>query len=87
MDNPNPCSPTDEAAHVPRLVSQGSIGHVTLCGCGRLHLTLQYLTLRFEPDAFRDLASLLLFAQRRLDTDPSLQAADSGARSPCNPVH
>jgi len=34
-------------------MSRGAIGQVALCGCGHLHLNLQYLTLRFEQDAFR----------------------------------
>jgi hypothetical protein len=88
MDSFNSGSPDDEAAHAPRLVSHGSIGHVTLCGCGHLHLTLQHLTLRFEPDAFRELASLLALAQRRLDTDARLRADDSSEpRAACGAVH
>ena len=86
MDESKPCSPAADAA--PRLISHGSVGHVALCGCGHLHLTLQYLTLRFEPEAFRELAALLMFAQRRLDSDPHLRAADPEAPlKSCGPIH
>ena len=86
MDETKTCSPADGAA--PRLISHGSMGHVALCGCGHLHLTLQYLTLRFEPEAFRELATLLMFAQRRLDSDPHLRAVDPDAPpQPCGPIH
>ena len=88
MDESDLCSPTDGPHHEPRLVSHGPIGQVTLCGCGHLHLNLQYLTLRFEQAAFRELAALLLEAQRRLDADPRLHAPDGLANEDaCPPVH
>ncbi|HSW22792.1 MAG TPA: hypothetical protein VLJ62_08495 [Burkholderiaceae bacterium] len=72
------------------MISQGPLGSVALCECGHLHLTLQYLTLRFEQPAFRELAALLMFAQRRLDTDlrPQNAAASAGHDfGPTKPVH
>ena len=88
MDESHLCSPRDGPPHEPRLIAHGPIGQVALCGCGHLHLNLQYLTLRFEQEAFRELAALLMQAQRRLDGDPQLRAAqglaDEGA---CSPVH
>jgi hypothetical protein len=51
-------------------------------------VTLQYLTLRFEQEAFRELAALLMHAQRRLDGDPQLRAAQGLAnQDACSPVH
>ena len=84
MDSSNSCSTTDGAS--PRVLSHGSVGHVAQCGCGHLHLTLQYLTLRFEPEAFRELAALLAFAQRQLDREA---LARDGATAPelSRPVH
>jgi hypothetical protein len=88
MDESDLCSPPDEPPHEPRLISQGPIGQVALCGCGHLHLNLQYLTLRFEPAAFRELAVLLVQAQRRLDADPSVRAAQGPAsHDACPGVH
>ena len=52
-----------------------------MCGCGVLTVTLQYLSLRFEPEAFRSLVELLAQAQRRLDlgaTSPAPQAPRAG---------
>jgi len=84
MDSSQTCSPLDDA---PRLLARAPVGHVALCGCGHLHLTLQYLTLRFEPDAFRELAALLQFAQRRLDSDARAAANAAADAGPCRPVH
>jgi hypothetical protein len=71
MDESEGCGLPDEPDHGPaQVISQGPLGSVALCECGHLHLTLQYLTLRFDRSAFRELAVLLVAAQRRLDTDP-----------------
>jgi len=86
MDLPKPCSSNDDAAPAPRLLSHSAIGQVSQCGCGHLHLTLQYLTLRFEPEAFRELAALLAFAQRRLDRE-AIAAAPTADAGSCRPVH
>ena len=88
MDESTPCSSPDEPPHGLQLLSQGSIGQVALCGCGHLHLNLQYLTLRFEPDAFRELAVLLAQAQRRLDSDPRERTTQGlASQDACLPVH
>ena len=85
MDNTNPCTPND-LPHAVRTLSHGGVGHVALCGCGHLHLNLEYLTLRFEPAAFRELALLLAQARHRLDAEALVRAADAGADTRC-PVH
>lgn len=77
-DSSQRCMPDTPDADPVQTISQAQVGTVARCRCGHLHLNLQYLTLRFEPDAFRDLAALLAFAQRRLDHDPAL----SGDTSP-----
>lgn len=87
MDNTDSCSPAD-GPHGPRLLAHGSVGQVGLCGCGHLHLNLQYLTLRFEPDAFRELAALVMFAQRRLDAESAAPSAQPPAGpDPCPSMH
>jgi len=48
-------------------LAHSEVGSVTTCSCGVITLTLQYLSLRFEPGAFRDLQGLVTAAQRRLD--------------------
>ena len=88
MDESNLFSPPDGPPHEPRLISHGPIGQVTLCGCGHLHLNLQYLTLRFEQEAFRELAALLMHAQRRLDGGPDSRTAPGRAnQGDCSAVH
>jgi len=79
MDETDSCGPTTEPSHELRLIARSAMGHVVQCGCGHLHLNLQVLTLRFEPDAFRELAALLVFAQRRLDADPRLGTTEPAA--------
>ncbi len=54
--------------HGPSLVlARSEMCAVSLCSCGVITLTLQYLSLRFEPAAFRELQGLLALAQHRLD--------------------
>lgn len=64
-------------------IAQGHVGSVSVCACGVITLTMQYLSLRFDVDAFKDLQNLLNAARRRLDADPSSndapQAASAGA--------
>lgn len=50
-----------------QVLARSDVGSVSMCSCGVLTLTLQYLSLRFEPGAFRELQGLLAHAQRRLD--------------------
>lgn len=38
-----------------------------MCRCGVVTVTLQYLGVRFEPEAFGSLVQLLAHAQARLD--------------------
>lgn len=59
-----------------RPIAQSGVGAVSVCPCGVVTLTLQYLSLRLEPDAFHALVSLVLQAQTRL------AAADLPAGSP-----
>lgn len=76
-------------AHGPALViARSSVGAVTQCPCcGVLTLTLQYISLRLEPPAFRDLQRLLAFAQSRLDSDPAATLGSAAASSDAPPVH
>ena len=73
--------------HGPGLtLAQGEIGAVSVCGCGVVTVTLQYLSLRFEPAAFRELQGLISVAQRRLDNE-SIALAASHASVDVPPVH
>lgn len=81
--------PTDED-HGPGLrLAQSDLGAVSVCACGVITLTLRYLSLRLEPDAFRSLAQMLGRAQARLDGPACQQpvagpptAADSETAAP-----
>lgn len=58
----------DPDDHGPSLMlARSEMCAVSLCSCGVITLTLQYLSLRFEPAAFRELQGLLALAQHRLD--------------------
>ena len=58
--------------HGPGLMlAHGDVGRVSMCGCGVITVTLQYLSLRFEPAAFREL--------QRLDREVGM---DGGASEP-----
>ncbi len=47
---------------------RSEIGQVSSCqGCGQVHVALDYMTLRFDPAAFRTLVSMVSQAQYRLD--------------------
>ena len=64
-------------------VAHNGVGMVALCRCcGHVHVNLQYLTLRFEPEAFRELAGLMADAQARIDrlAPGAPCAADARAR-------
>lgn len=57
-----------EGAHGPLLRLFGTpAGEVFVCRCGVVTLTMQHLSLRLQPQAFRDLTTLLAHAQSRLD--------------------
>jgi len=65
--------------HCPSVpVARNRVGAVIACpDCGHLHVVLEYLTLRFEPEAFRELTSLLANAQQSLD-----RAGETGEERP-----
>ena len=65
----------------PRRLAESGVGQVIACSCGNIHFDVEYLTLRFVPEAFRELAEMLTLAQRTLDaTRPQLvHAPDSPA--------
>jgi len=68
-------------------VASSAVGAVTTCpSCGNVQLTLDYLTVRFQAAAFRELVGMLVFAQTRLDSDPALRAAPASS-APDQPVH
>ena len=76
-------TPNGHCPSVP--VARNRVGAVAACPeCGQLQLVLEYLTLRFEPEAFRELASLLASAQQRLDRE---RAAGEELTPPMAAVH
>lgn len=78
----------DTEDHGPCLtIACTDFGAVTMCSCGVLTVTLQYLSLRFEPAAFRELQGLLTFAQHRLDGDPALASLQAPSSIAAPPVH
>ena len=71
--------------HGPGLtVASSEIGAVTMCPCGVITVTLNSLSLRFEPEAFRALALMLQRSQQRIDRSPHMAAVadDSEAVNP-----
>jgi len=80
---------TDTHPHGQSLpLAQSEVGNVSMCPCGVVTITLHYMSLRFEPAAFRELLGMLNFAQRRLDGDPAIEAAlQSPASMDAPPVH
>lgn len=59
---------SNDEDHGPSLcLARNDAGAVAICGCGVVTLTLQYLSVRFEPSAFRSLVELLRQAEQRLD--------------------
>ena len=61
-------------------VASSEIGAVTMCGCGVITVTLNSLSLRFEPEAFRALALMLQRSQQRIDRS-QIGAASVGDES------
>lgn len=54
----------------PRIVAENPLGAVAVCAdCGHVHLTLQHLTVRFDPEAFLTLAALITQAGHHLRND------------------
>ncbi len=68
-------------------LAQSELGHVSTCSCGVVTVTLHYLSLRFEPAAFRELLGMLSFAQARIDSDPTLISRTPASSVDTPPVH
>jgi predicted lipase len=50
------------------LLVESPVGHINVCAtCGHVHLTMQYMTIRFELEAFRALAAMVGEAQYRIN--------------------
>lgn len=59
QSSPIPCE--------PRLLCSSAVGTVSQCaGCGQVHVSLSYLTVRLEPDAFQELTAMLAMALQDL---------------------
>lgn len=81
-------SHSDADHHGPSLpLADSGVGHVGLCSCGVVTITLHYLSLRFEPAAFRELQHMLSLAQSRLDGDMALPKQPIPASLDAPPVH
>lgn len=79
---------TETDHHGPSLpLAHSEVGHVSMCGCGVVTVTLHYLSLRLEPAAFRELLGMLNFAQARIATDPSLLSPQPSSSIDAPPVH
>ena len=87
MNRRSPAAASQAPAHEPTLLCSGPAGSVAQCSCGNLHVNLQYITLRFEPDAFRELVGLLAIAQHRLDRDHSQPALQPRVDADITPIH
>jgi hypothetical protein len=68
-------------------LARSELGHVSTCACGVVTVTLHYLSLRFEPAAFRELLGMLALAQHRIDSDPSLLSPRTPSSIDAPPVH
>lgn len=68
-------------------IARAQVGAVSVCACGVITLTLQYISLRLEPGAFRELQGLLNFAQHRLDGEPAHAAAHEVCSADVAPLH
>lgn len=69
-----------DESHGPALcVFRSQAGVVSVCRCGVVTLTMQHLSLRLRPDAFRELTQLLAHAQTRLDRVSATAPAEPDA--------
>ena len=50
----------------PVPLAGSGVGRVIACSCGNVHVDVEYVTLRFAPEAFLELAAMLVQAQRQL---------------------
>lgn len=49
-------------------LASSPVGQVTMCaGCGQVHLTLQYMTVRLEIDVFKMVATMIRDAQQHMN--------------------
>lgn len=82
-----PCHDEAKSSHTGAMLASGELAAVSVCSCGVITVTLQALSLRFEPEAFRELQLLLAFAQRRIDRDRALLAGQAGSAGDTPPAH
>ncbi len=68
-------------------IARAPVGAVSVCACGVVTLSLQYISLRLEPGAFRELQGLLNFAQRRLDAGPAHATPHEPPGADVAPLH
>lgn len=68
-------------------IARAEVGSVSVCACGVITLTLQYISLRLEPGAFRELQGLLSFAQRQLDGGPARATPHDPRGADVAPLH
>lgn len=72
----------------PQLLAHTEVGKVSLCaGCGQVHLTLQFMTLRFEPEAFRSFVAMLGNAQHTLERESAGKQHDAPVLPAASGVH
>ncbi|MEN9398659.1 MAG: hypothetical protein RLZ81_3189 [Pseudomonadota bacterium] len=62
-------------------IARNAMGAVSVCRCGVVTLSLQYISLRLEPGAFSDLQALLNHARHRLDGVAAHAARNADAAS------
>jgi hypothetical protein len=80
-------SPQTHAHEQIETLAASSVGDVKLCSCGVLTLSLQYLSLRFEPAAFRELTALLAQADQGLSRVRDSAPGPSAVPAPASHVH
>jgi hypothetical protein len=68
-------------------LARSELGAVSVCPCGVVTLTVQYLSLRFEPGAFRELQALLAQAQRRIDGSAAAASSPGPLPGGTPPMH
>ncbi|WP_187362413.1 MULTISPECIES: hypothetical protein [Massilia] len=78
MSSKHPQNPSEPCQHVT--IADSTIGHVSICPeCSVLHLSLNHVSVRFTPEAFRALSSMVGDAQARLDHVAQSNAAAAAA--------